>query len=549
PGKTNKTLSGAVKDYWWWISVGAAIFLVAALFFTTNRGSLVGLAIGFFGGLLAVIFSAEKKTKYISGGILLLGVGFVLLVITVKPLQNQFPRLAGLLNASQLTTGTGATRLMAWKIAYQGFKERPSWGWGEGNYTIIFNKYYNPDFLKFDFSETVWDKPHNWWLEIATSAGVLGLASYGAMLIVAGYSVLAKKNSRFSKLTGVVLAGTLLAYAVQLAFLFETINSLLLFGFILAFISSNYFESPDTASNARSSKLSFITYLIFPVLVLALWKFNILPLRSSYFLSAAHGASGASMWSKFVEKGLAVPVTFQAENGIFLAERFIQLDKAGSPVTDPAVVASAVQVAMLLDREANLQTSNPLPLVWSGQIYMVLGEKVDEHYYAQAERDLTMALERAPTKQEILFFLGRLYILKKDFVRALQFQEQAVALAPTIGTSHWFLGLTAVASGDIKRGLGEIEEAIRLNYSLTLDRKLYIIDLYAGDKQYDKVVTWYRELIAEDPENVTWYVKLATTYAVMGKKTEALTTVQQAVTMYPPLQSEADKFIKQYHLR
>jgi tetratricopeptide (TPR) repeat protein len=217
-------------------------------------------------------------------------------------------------------------------------------------------------------------------------------------------------------------------------------------------------------------------------------------------------------------------------------------------MTTSSTVNSALEVARSLDDEFAEHPNNPLPLAWSGQMYMVLGENVDQKYFAEAERALLAAHQLSPKKQEFLFYLGRLYLLKKDFPSAIRYQEQAIAAAPNISTGHWFLGLTYIASGNSKEGLKKIEEAIRLGYSLTLENKLYIIDLYAGQKQYDKVLERYQALVKEEPENVNWYIKLAATYVAMGNKSKALEMVKKAVALYPPLAPEADKFIKENKL-
>ena len=38
--------------------------------------------------------------------------------------------------------GTIYGRIVIWKIAWQGFLERPLLGWGPENYSIVFSKYY-----------------------------------------------------------------------------------------------------------------------------------------------------------------------------------------------------------------------------------------------------------------------------------------------------------------------------------------------------------------------------------------------------------------------
>ncbi len=411
--------------------------------------------------------------------------------------------------------------------------------------------------MKFSFSETVWDKPHNWWLEVADSAGSLGLLSYLAIFGAAAW-YLVKQNSHESRqqiLGRIILLATIVAYAVQSLFLFETSNSLLLFFFILACISSTYtsaaLQSPIVGSSiiAVQRRLTWICYPVFLILAIIIWKYNVLPLQASYNLSQAHAALDSERWAKHAEHTLAVPVSFAMENGIFLAEHFVQLDKANISITSELVVTAAKKVAKNLEQEAALNPLNPTPLVWAGQIYLILGEKVDPRYYAVAEQMLLGAQALSPHKQEFLFLLGRLYLLTKDFSKAIAVQQQAVAAAPYINTSHWFLGLTDVASGERTKGLAEIEQALSLGYQPTLPQQLYIIDLYTQEQKYDTVIEWYKKLLVTDPENIGWQVKLATAYALIGNKPAALRTVEHALQLFPPLRPEAEKFIKQFKLK
>ncbi len=602
-------LTATLKGRWRYGLGIAAIILLAALFHLGTRGAQVGL----FAGIITVaaglvwqfarrdrpsipsfakegqsqppLSSADRRPseegeragRGLASWLAMAAVAFVvvlfisLIIFAQRPeFRQKFPRLADRFNYHQLVSGTGETRLMAWKIAWQGIKEKPFLGWGPENYTIIFNKYYNPQFLKHSFTETVWDKPHNWLLEIGTSAGIVGIISYLGIFVVAGWSILKRRSGE----SRIVLLATLVAYFVANLFLFETSNSLLLWFLILAFISSQQQESkavdsetsPPVLSSAEERKnrepspsqrrgqgevshwrllsLAPFTFLLF----ILIWKYNIIPLRASYYLSRAHNALDAGVWSDNAVKTLFVPVTFRGENGIFLAERFIQLDKSGLAINSSSTIAVALEAARALDEEFKDHPNNPLPAAWAGQIYMVLGEKVDAKYYVPAENALLQAYKLSPNKQEFLFFLGRLYLLNKNFPAALKAQSKAVAVAPDVNTSHWFYGLTKIASGDVKGGLREIEAAEHLGFAFTADQQLYVLERYAEAKEYATLVSKYQTLIAAEPENVNWYIKLATVYAVMGNKAEARATVAKALQLYPPLKPEADKFIKEYKL-
>ncbi|MBI5729325.1 MAG: O-antigen ligase family protein, partial [Candidatus Magasanikbacteria bacterium] len=546
-------LSG--KRRWW--SLAGALVLLIALFWTGNRGAILGLFTGGFTGLAAAVFMVkDKKNRRLSIVALSLGIlasGVLTAMAITKKLSVYLPRLAAVINIDSLTSGTGETRLMAWQIAWQGIKERPILGWGWGNYDITFNKYFNPHFLKYNFTETVWDKPHNWLLEIGVISGVFGLVSYLSIFGIASYYLIRKKGEQVSFVSPIIssiLLGMLAGYLATSLFLFETSDILLLFFLLLAFISVEYAPRQVVTLHPRwlaVRRFFWVPYTLF--ILISLYYFNYLPLKASYYLSQARAAADGSAWSLAAARAVAVPAPFVGETAIFLAERFIQLDKAGADITAKETASVALQVADALEKQSDRYRDNPLFPVWAGQVYMALGEKVDPKYYINAEPLLLRAHGLSPQKQEFLFFLGRLYLLEKDFPRAIDVQKQAVAADPSISTSYWFLGLTYIASDDVATGLSEIETALKQGYALTLDQRLYLLDIYAGEKKYDKVIEGYRHLIKDFPDNVNWYIRLATAYALARDKASALQTTETAVSLYPPLRAEADAFIKQYKLK
>ena len=545
------------------------VLALTALVQTGIRGAILGVGAGILSSIVILIFVLPGKKLKISLAALLFIFAAGFFIVRRSPsFTERFPLAYALTNFSY-TSGTGETRLMAWQEALQGLRDKPVLGWGWGNYEIIFNKYFNPQFLKYSFAETVWDKPHNWVLEIADSAGLVGAISYLAIFATALYYLFRKCHSERSpvkrdeveeSISGlettqrVILSATLIAYFVQDLFLFETTNGLILWFLILALISiqSKLSLQPMVVKeNQKEHKAikKIIRYSLFFVLCFSLIRFNYVPLKYSYYMRQAERSRDFNNWAVNAGRALSAPAPLVFENAIFLAQQLTQFDKAGAINNmDEEQKSVALSLVSVLENAAKKYPDNLSFLVWAGQSYLVLGEKLDSKYFIEAERVLLLAHEVSPQKQEVLFTLVRVYFSKKDFVRALKISQEAVAVAPDIGISHWFLGLAQIVGGDRPKGLESIEKAVKLGHGLTADQKLYILDLYALERNYSKVIEEYNKLLESNPENVNWLIKLAAIYAESGDKGAALETTRRAVGLFPPLKAEAEKFIKQYKL-
>lgn len=549
------------QSLWRYGGIVAVILSLTAVWSDENRGALLGICAGVVVGVVVAIATArEQKLKRIFLGVLagvcVLGVALFALTHTDFG-KEQFPRLVPFFSLSTYTSGTAETRLLAWQVAAEAIKAHPFFGWGPGNFQIIFDTYYNPSFLRFSFAETVWDKPHNWFLEIATSTGLLGLASYATIFATLFFSLIKQSKKESSeRVLPAIFIGAFVGYLAQSFFLFETINALQLF-FLLLALAVGGIAVPGGVGvlgwnlNSVHTKLSsrFSIVIVTSLVGLSYLFVQSTALRASYYMQKAIGSSDIASWAEWSEPALKFPVWFNGESAVFLAQNFFERDKSGQDVNSSGVIHAAERVAEVLIKEADAHPREVAYPQWAGQVYMVLGEKVDQKYYAEAEKALQTARALSPKKQELLFLLGRLYLLEKKFPEALQVQKDAVAVAPEIHVSHWFLGLAYVAAGQTEEGLAEIERAKQLGFAPTTDQTLYIIDLYAGLKKYDTVIKYYQDLQNSEPENVSWYVKLATVYAVVGRKAEALQMVKQAEDLYPPIKNDADAFIKQYKLQ
>lgn len=80
---------------------------------------------------------------------------------------------------------TAQTRFWVWGEAWQGFLERPVFGWGPENFTAVFDKFFNPNFfVPGQNTETWFDRAHSVFFDYLSETGVVGLLAYLSMFVV-----------------------------------------------------------------------------------------------------------------------------------------------------------------------------------------------------------------------------------------------------------------------------------------------------------------------------------------------------------------------------
>jgi len=478
---------------------------------------------------------------------------------------------------------TGETRLMAWQIAWQAFLERPILGWGPENFKFIFHRHYNPEYLSHGFAETVWDKPHNWILELASTSGVLGAVAYLGIFAAAFYYLL-KRRDLFS----VILATGLIAYFIQNLFIFETSNSLIVFFLVLAFINStqNYLPADATHQALRAGELTtnstktplpsgdlpqgdtpslplpkgegregegYFGLKCFGFIVLAvsicfsLWTYHIKPLAASYYLAKADGGfkeNNFSLWLEPVLKSFEIKYPQEPE-----ALEIITLDLVGwdtkYQIPDREMARILPILAERLENRTKARPNQFVYYVWLGQVYSMMCERMDPTYCEKADESYSFAIKVAPERQDAKLLLAKVKLLKKDFEAAVEINREMVESQPNLPVTHWFLGLSLIAAGQKEEGILELEKGAGFGL-VSQQNILYVVDLYNEKKEYNKIAELYKKLLNIEPSKAAdWWARLAATYAAMGDKVQAEEAVMRAVEINPALEEEARAFLEQ----
>ncbi len=540
------------RDYGWrWLWPVISLLNLFTLLASRTRGPLVGLAAGVLVIVLVLIFLGRRRARLVGSLLLAATAAILILGYMVPAFKAALPDKAEFVFSISPSASTGQTRLMAWQIALKSWQERPLFGHGPESYQNVFDRLYNPEFLKFSFSETVWDQPHNYSLEILSSRGLVGLILYWTLIAVLIIYLwrLIRVSTGVGRLGYIFLLAGLVGYMVQLTFSFETTNSWQLWWVLIALIIWLRQGAGLAPLPARRS-LFEVGLVLVVLLSAASLYFNYQMLRNSYYTSLARDAATVESvyyWQKFALKALASPAPFIWETAFFLTKDLAIID--GSDKLDREVIsATGPKLENIWLAALAKYPDIYLYKLWLAQLYTFMGQYLDQSYYAKSEQVFLEAWQINKGRQSVPLLLSKAYFLQGKIDESVKILQELVTQDPSYEQPHWFLGLALVRADRRSEGIAELEKGRGFGLSFKGNFP-YLIDIYAQEKQYDKIVPLYQNLIAQEPENYINYARLAATEAALNNKEAALVNIEKAVSLNPALSAEAEQFIKENKLK
>ncbi|MBP9695286.1 MAG: O-antigen ligase family protein [Candidatus Magasanikbacteria bacterium] len=421
------------------------------IFLSGTRGSVLGLIAGIITlGLSYLIMMKEhgdlrKKVFIALSGFL------VLLVILFAFRQTNFvkdiPGLGNLLNSFSSVKGTVATRIMAWGIAFEGWQERPAFGWGPNNFYYIFNKFYRPEFLEHGWSETWFDNAHNIIMNTLAVQGAFGLICYLGMFATV-IIMLWRARVRYGLDKHVVAVGIafLVEHLTHSVFVFENPTSYLYFFFFLAYLNGIvYLAEKKTEINSTANSVVIpigFSSVVSVIILLFIYSTNINParanmasllsLQSLYTMSDPIGQykTGASIPTPHIDDirtDFSRTVTQTIQNYVEIgrgddAKKLIELAReelAKNIQLHPTDIRTHILLADL------------------NQHATMMNQKIE--YLQEAEALLTDALVQSPKRQQIQFSLAMVKLNLQKFDDAIELMKQSIRNNSKISEGWWRL--------------------------------------------------------------------------------------------------------------
>lgn len=541
------------------VGYGALALLFAYLLFTTaTRGTMLGL-LG--GGLLGLAYIAmfSKGAVYarrvaISGLILLvLFVGAFVAFRNADFVQNN-PVLERFAN---IAMAKDDARFIIWGLAWQGIKERPVLGWGQENFSYVFNKYYDPRLYN---AEQWYDRVHNIALDWLIAGGILGALCYFSILAAAVYYVFIrplrlrflcslsedelKTETGFTTMEQGLLIGILAAYVFHNLFVFDSLVSYIFFAVLLALMHSRVAREMPSLATYRMDE-NVVTAMAAPltaaILVAVIYFLNVPAILASKDVIDAlkQGGRPEPMYAELqssIDRGAPFGRQEAVEQMAQNAIQFAINDKIAG-VTKQKIFSQVEleYLSLIKDKPGDARLH-----ILFGSYYRFAGKP------AKALQQFEIAKELSPRKQTVFYAIGFTYMQIGDHENALPNFKTAYELEPSSPTSRINYAVAALYAGN-----KEIFQEFINTEDLQSDRPLRVafvnddlaVQAVYEMKDYPLLIYMLSERMSLRPDDVNTRVNLAIAYYETGNTTRAVEILNQAVKDIPSFKKQGQEII------
>jgi O-antigen ligase len=539
---------------------------IIAFILAQSRGALVGLGAGIVAFALYVgIFSPSKKTKkVVFGGLAVLMLAYgALYAFRDVPFIATSP-LARLTNFN----ATVSTRLIAWKIAWAGFLDRPITGWGLDNFHIIFNAKFNPESLRFGQYETWFDRSHNTVLDVLSMTGILGFITFFAMYGAIFYSTWHAYRKKWIDLPiAAILFSLPIAYFVQNLFVFDHpagfSMSFLLFGLIIAATKGEFVgeRDPETVKAVKTEGHRDAPLIMFTVIqllaVFLVYRTSYLPFEASRISLQGNSvfSFNPAMAYNYAKTASEIPTMYKDEQSFLLSRNVISVVAGGQFNRIPQWQEIYALAKALCEEEVRRHPNNTHPLY----IYARLAQEILPLIPSESATALEMykrAIASSPKRQQLHYGLARLYLQLGQLDNAIQVFKDVRDFDPDNGMGSWNYGLTlmydkAAQTNDESirlEGAKEIKKAIEapFPYALLSSRELMpLFDAFIMLKDADGLGRVVDQLTKSQypVADTATYAQLALKMHLVGLEALAVKILAFAETVAPGTNEAYNKLL------
>jgi len=443
-------------------------------------------------------------------------------------------RFAGI----SLSEGTTESRLTIWKMSWQGFKEKPVFGWGQENFNLVFNKHYEPILYK---QEPWFDRAHNVFFDRLTTNGIFGLLSYLGLLGAALYYLWAnRKKTGLSVEDSAIFGSMFLAYFFNNLFVFDNLISLILFATFLAYVgfrSKVNAPVPSEISGVRADYGKAVyAVIIGAAFIFIIYAVNIPGLLASKtILNAFKAAGGGNVQGAFAEFQKAI--SYNSFGSMEAREHLssFAMQVYSNPNLDKEFKDKVANYAIDELKKQNEQYPNDIrEMIFLAAVY----NKTQK--YEEAVSLLNKAIEISPKKQQLYFELGTSYLNKGDYENGLATLKKSFDLDQTNGEARRIYAVSAIfADKDVLA-----EELMKEHGGVVQDDERFL-KAYAQKNNFEKVTAILKVFIEKNPTNLQYRLNLAAVYLQADYRTKSIEQLEKAIEANPDFKKQGEFYISE----
>lgn len=539
--------------------VVATLLNIYTVFVGQTRGDVIALAAGFAVLLIMLaIYPPEygflflrKRRTYTFFLLAIVLFGFLFFFTRQNAFWERIPGLSRFRSLSfSLDSSDVAPRLFALRAGWQGFLERPLLGWGPENFTVVYDRHYDPSALEYSYSETRFDKPHNFLLEYAVAGGIFLLAALLFLFGAAIYEAIRQKD----RLWTAVFLSSLAAYVTGQFFIFETIGPLLML-YLFFGMTDGAFRTNGEAIFPRSRENNDVPgQNVSPILVgscavlalVPLYTVNVQSLSASYyqysgFQNFLHQEIflGLRSFEKAVLTWTPYAWNFKRDYAIAVAGQYFNYP---GTVSDEDALNAIWAMEKVRDEHPR-DAFNHYALV---NLYNEVSSIDPKQFLPAAEAEAKAALSISPGRQEIYFYLAKTKTLEGDYRGALDVLKKALDENPNVPDSHFYYGLVLFATGDKVTGYGEIKTALAMGRTWkTFHEPRVVAGFFADAGHLDEAIALYETAWGmSQGGDLDTEVKLGVIYFYAGQYDKAKQYLEDALKKFDVSKSSSYEQLK-----
>lgn len=522
-------------------SAGSLVVSLAAIFTAGTRGTILGVFVGAIMFLfIYAIFTKNLKLKYSLLAMFLIATisGVFLWANQSRSWMDSMPivKRAVSLNFSEFQT---STRKITWASAWEGFKDRPIFGWGPSNFNLAFDKNYNPEIVIYGSKEVWPTKVHNIYFEYLAESGAVGFFALIFLFVSAGYLLFRNFKSADYKNLPIfaVFVSLLIAHLAQNFFLFDTIYTyymlFIIFGFILFLSEQNSAKKENESRIKLGEEFQNGTVAVAAILAIFLVYVNF----NTY--------KAAKLVNKFDMHFLDISSPYNDDFRLSFMKLYVDKMIKFPSKEKEIEVLETMNVAI-----DDTITHHPNNLFyWTFKVQNLISLAMSDSKYLQEAQYLLIEKIKSHSNHQYLYLLlGQVYGLQKNHEKAIENYRIAMEINPNIALPHWHLGAVLYINGQIEEGLKELDIAYGQKkegvFNAENAGQWYFWGLvYSENREFKKAIEMFEEAIKLDTQNSKYYEKLAPIYKELGDKENAVKVAHKAAELNPDLKQEAEAFI------
>jgi tetratricopeptide (TPR) repeat protein len=534
----------------------SGLLSVIALALTEARGTYLGLVAGIVVGGCVWLFLrrsqiAKKRVATLVGTVIVLT---VLIAVVITQLSVAAPWTRRLLNTTSLST-----RVINWGVAWNGFVARPMNGWGPENYRRVSDALYNPDLSKISYSESYADKPHNQYLELLATSGILGaLAGIAVVVLLVRAVVRAYRRGVWDVAMVSVVTGVAVGHGVQLIFLFENPGTYLpvalLIGWVLSLEYTNG-EVPRIISHRISAIIAWLCVVLLGAGSIGL---SIVPFISAVTTNLGLQYAYDREWESarlYLQKGFAWYTPYAFERWRWSASAVTGMVHVIAP--DHKFSSVLVSQRDWLQRDESWARSTAqMVLAASPRSYLLLTTVGKMEYQFGTLHDDVAILEQAlhyfreatalsPMREEGYILQAQTLLTLKRPVEATQIMKEARERTGETVLTDWYYGYPLLADpATVDEGLKYVERAIDKQFVFETAAQVEAVTAVLVEKQrFERLVNLYEIVVQQLPNDPLWWSRLALAYQRVDDAPHARWAALRAVEFDPSYRESAEQFL------